>query len=117
MLERFLDVLNSNGLIAAFAFIGLLMLACNLAARYLTGGRIHGSAIAIAAGLLLSYIGGVATGGTDGLSDIAMFSGLGIMGGSMLRDFAIVATAFGVDVAELKKAGIVNRDMIRVVYI
>ena len=49
MLERFLDVLNSNGLIAAFAFIGLLMLACNLAARYLTGGRIHGSAIAIAA--------------------------------------------------------------------
>ena len=105
MLERFLDVLNSNGLIAAFAFIGLLMLVCNLAARHLTGGRIHGSAIAIVAGLLLSYIGGVATGGTDGLSDIAMFSGLGIMGGSMLRDFAIVATAFGVDVAELKKAG------------
>lgn len=27
------------------------------------------------------------------------------MGGSMLRDFAIVATAYGVDVRELKKAG------------
>ena len=100
-----LDVIASNGLITAFALVGLLMLVCNLISRYLTAGRIHGSAIAIAAGLLLSYLGGLYTGGEDGLADIALFSGMGLMGGSMLRDFAIVATAFGVDVEELKKAG------------
>ena len=105
MLDRLTDILSSNALITAFALVGLLMLGCNLAARYLTGGRIHGSAIAIAAGLVLAYVGGIATGGEDGLADIAVFSGLGVMGGSMLRDFAIVATAFGVDLAELKKAG------------
>lgn len=106
MSERFLEVFTGNGLITAFAAVGLLMLVCNLISKYLTAGRIHGSAIAIAAGLALSYVGGVATGGEDGLADIALFSGLGLMGGSMLRDFAIVATAFGVDVTELKKAGL-----------
>ena len=105
MHERLLDVFASNGLITAFALVGLLMLVCNLVSRHLTAGRIHGSAIAIAVGLVLSYVGGVASGGEDGLADIALFSGMGLMGGSMLRDFAIVATAFGVDVEELRKAG------------
>ncbi|ERJ19492.1 Malonate transporter protein [Salinisphaera shabanensis E1L3A] len=106
MHERLVDVFTSNGLITAFAAVGLLMLVCNLISKHLTRGRIHGSAIAIAAGLVLSYIGGVSTGGEDGLADVALFSGLGLMGGSMLRDFAIVATAFGVDVEELRKAGL-----------
>lgn len=106
MTERLMDVFASNALITAFAAVGLLMLVCNLVSKHLTAGRIHGSAIAIAAGLLLSYIGGIYTGGKHGLSDVALFSGLGLMGGSMLRDFAIVATAFGVDVDELRKAGI-----------
>jgi len=106
MIERLMDVFASNALITAFAAVGLLMLLCNLISRHLTAGRIHGSAIAIAAGLLLSYIGGAYTGGKHGMADVALFSGLGLMGGSMLRDFAIVATAFGVDVDELRKAGI-----------
>ena len=59
MHERLVDVFTSNGLITAFAAVGLLMLVCNLVSKHLTGGRIHGSAIAIAAGLVLSYIGGV----------------------------------------------------------
>lgn len=105
MLERIHHVFAGNGLITAFATVGLLMLVCNFISRYLTAGRVHGSAIAIAAGLLLSYLGGVYTGGKDGLADMALFSGMGLMGGSMLRDFAIVATAFGVDVNELKKSG------------
>ena len=67
MHERLVDVFTSNGLITAFAAVGLLMLVCNLVSKHLTGGRIHGSAIAIAAGLVLSYIGGVATGGEDGV--------------------------------------------------
>ena len=72
----------------------------------LTGGKIHGSAIAIILGLTLAYIGGVLTGGEKGLSDISIFAGIGLMGGGMLRDFAIVATSFGASFSEIKKAGI-----------
>ena len=75
----------------------------------LTKGRLHGSAVAILICLLLSYIGGVVTGGQKGLVDIALFSGIGLLGGAMLRDFAIVATGFGVSVEELKRAGMVGR--------
>ena len=52
-----------------------------------------------------SYIGGLYSGGQKGLVDIPLFAGLGLLGGAMLRDFAIVATAFGVSVEELKRAG------------
>ena len=45
------------------------------------------------------------TGGSNGLADIAFFSGLGLMGGNMMRDFAIVATAFEVHPAEARRAG------------
>lgn len=105
MVELIHDVLAGNGLITAFAVVGLLILVCNLISKHLTAGRVHGSAIAIGVGLVLAYAGGVATGGKHGLADTALLSGMGLMGGSMLRDFAIVATAFGVDVNELKKAG------------
>lgn len=54
MLERIHHVFASNGLITACATVGLLMLACNFISRYLTAGRVHRSAIAIATGLLLS---------------------------------------------------------------
>ena len=46
------------------------------------------------------------TGGKNGLADIAMLSGVGLMGGAMLRDFTIVATAFGVRLEEFRKTGI-----------
>src|SRR5262249_3275620 len=67
--------------------------------------RVHGSAIAIFLGLALAYVGGKMTGGSKGLADLAVFSGIGLMGGSMLRDFAIVATAFEVRVTEARRAG------------
>ncbi|MCP6542004.1 malonate transporter subunit MadM, partial [Klebsiella pneumoniae] len=35
-----------------------------------------------------------------------LFSGIALMGGGMFRDFAIIATAFGVKLDELKKAGL-----------
>jgi hypothetical protein len=44
------------------------------------------------------------------LIDYLIFSGIGLMGGGMLRDFAIVATAFGADFRELKKAGLAATD-------
>jgi malonate transporter MadM subunit len=76
--------------------------------KRLTFGRIHGSAIAILVGLLLAWAGGVATGGSKGLADIPLLAGLGVLGGAMLRDFAIVATAFEVDPDKARRAGLLG---------
>ncbi len=95
-----------NNLIVAFALIGVTIWISYYLAEKLTRGRIHGSAIAIALGLLAAYFGGIASGGSTGVADIAMLGGIGLMGGGMMRDFAIVATAFGVHLNELKKAGV-----------
>ena len=46
------------------------------------------------------------TGGDKGVADFSLLGGIGLMGGGMLRDFAIVSTAFGVQLSELKKAGV-----------
>ncbi len=98
-------VLAKNGLITAFAFVGLTVWFSYVVSGKLTGGRLHGSAIAILIGLVLAYVGGLMTGGTKGLADVTVLAGIGVMGGSMLRDFAIVATAFGVHMDEIKRAG------------
>ncbi len=96
-------VLTKNGLIFAFVLIGLTnLLAYKMAG--LTKGRIHGSAVAIFFGLVLAYIGG----GAKGIATIPMFAGIGMMGGAMFRDFAIVSTAFGADLREIKKVGVVG---------
>ena len=92
-------VLLANGLLVAFALVGLLMWLSNMLSARLTAGRIHGSAIAIVMGLGLAFWGGITTGGHKGLADLPLLSGIGLMGGAMLRDFAIVATACEVDVA------------------
>ena len=95
-----------NSLVVAFAVVGLTIWISYFLADKLTKGRIHGSAIAIALGLLAAYFGGKATGGSTGVADITLLGGIGLMGGGMMRDFAIVATAFGVKLSELKKAGL-----------
>ncbi len=98
-------VLVRNGLLTAFAFVGITVWVSYLLSDKLTRGRVHGSAIAILIGLVLAYVGGVATGGERGLADIEILAGVGLLGGAMIRDLAIVATAFGVDLAEIRKAG------------
>jgi malonate transporter MadM subunit len=108
LIEVITDVLSKNDLVTAFAFIGLLVFVSYRFSYLLTRGRIHGSAIAITLGLVLAYFGGKYTGGSKGLADIPIFAGIGIMGGAMLRDFAIVSTAFGADLSSLKKAGYVG---------
>ena len=95
-----------NGLVVAFAAVGLTVWFSYWLSDKLTAGRIHGSAIAITLGLVAAYIGGLITGGNTGVADITFLTGVGIMGGGMFRDFAIVATAFGVHLSELKKAGL-----------
>ncbi|HWK23611.1 MAG TPA: malonate transporter subunit MadM [Ureibacillus sp.] len=106
MLNTIKDVFIDNGFITSFLVVGVTMWLAYFLSNKLTKGKIHGSAIAIILGLILAYIGGVATSGTKGLSDISLFAGLGFLGGSMLRDFAIVATSFGANFDEIKKAGI-----------
>jgi malonate transporter MadM subunit len=101
-------VLTANSLLVAFAVVGLIMWLSNALSSRLTGGRIHGSAIAIIIGLALAFWGGITTGGHKGLSDIPVLSGIGLMGGAMLRDFAIVATACEVDIERAKRAGLVG---------
>lgn len=104
-LER---VLVANGLITAFVFVGGLVWVSYVISAKLTRGHVHGSAIAIALGLVLAWVGGLTTGGSRGFSDIPVFAGVGVMGGAMFRDFAIVATAFGADIRALKRAGFIG---------
>ena len=106
MLETLAAVLEKNALITAFVVVGVLVWLSYFLSDKLTRGQVHGSAIAIAIGLLLAWVGGRYTGGTKGLADISLFSGIGVMGGAMFRDFAIIATAFGAHLDELKKAGV-----------
>jgi len=108
ILESLLRVLSANALITAFMFVGALVWLSYLVSARLTRGQVHGSAIAIALGLVLAWYGGLTTGGNTGLADIPLFAGVGIMGGAMFRDFAIVATAFGADLGALKRAGFVG---------
>ena len=96
---------EENGLVTAFAVVGIVMLVSGFLSRKLTFGRVQGSAIAILIGLALAYVGGKMSGGKNGLADIALFGGIGLMGGNMLRDFAIVATAFEVHAEEARRAG------------
>lgn len=107
MLEEIVaKLLGEQALLVAFVTVGALMLVSTGISKYLTAGRIHASAIAILAALGLAWLGGEVTGGKKGLADLPAFAGIALLGGNMLRDFAIVATAFEVNVAEARKSGL-----------
>jgi malonate transporter MadM subunit len=106
--ESLTGVLSSNPLIVAFTLVGALVWLSYWLTGRLTRGRIHGSAVAIAIGLVLAYVGGSVTGGSQGLADFSLLGGIGLMGGAMFRDFAIVATAFGASLDALRRAGLVG---------
>ena len=103
--ENISQVLTGNGMITAFLFSGIVLFLANQISDKLTRGRIHSSAVAIFLGLAAAYIGGLIAGGEKGLADIAVFSGLSFLGGSMLRNFTIVASSYGAKLLEVKKAG------------
>jgi len=105
MIELVTKILSSHALVTAFVVVGVLMGCSYWLCNRIFSGRIHGSALAISIGLLLAYLGGHITGGDQGLADIPWLAGIGIMGGGMLRDFAIVATAYGVRWPEIRRAG------------
>lgn len=99
------ELLTTYSLITAFALVGITIKISYFFSKRFTRGRFHGSAVAILIGLIMAWVGGVATGGDNGIADVSALSGMGLMGGVMLRDLAIVATAFGVRLDEIKKAG------------
>lgn len=104
MLDIAFKLFTKNGMVASFMMLGLITYVA-YRIENLTKDRIHGSAIAIFLGLVLAYFGGIMTGGTKGIADIPVFAGMGLVGGAMFRDFAIVSTAFGADLREIKKIG------------
>jgi len=108
ILEIILDIFTSNGLVMSFLIVGFLSIIADFIAAKVTKGRIHASAIAIYLGLMLAYIGGAVSGGSKGISDISLFAGLGVLGGSSLRDFAIISTAYGAKLSEIKKCGLIG---------
>ena len=80
-MELLEDVFQGNGLVVAFAAVGLVVWFSYFISNTLTNGRIHGSAIAIALGLIAAWWGGTVTGGTAGVADIGLLAGVGLMGG------------------------------------
>lgn len=98
-------IFTKYGLVMSFIVVGAIMLVSYNISK-LTKNRVHGSAISITIGLILAYIGGKVAGGTHGLADITLFSGIGVMGGKMLLNTGIVSTAMGVRFKEIRKVGI-----------
>lgn len=96
---------TSYGLVGAFILVAVIMWVSYTFAGLLKQKRM-GSAIAIMVALVVAFIGGKITGGEKGISDIAVFGGVGLLGGGMMRDYTIVSTAYGVKVENLKKAGL-----------
>ena len=84
MIESLHKIVAEQGLVLAFALVGILMWLSAVICRRLTAGRIHASAIAIVAALALAWLGGVLTGGKKGLADVPAFAGLALLGGPML---------------------------------
>lgn len=93
-------IIDSNGLIVAFLVVGGILLLAYALSKYLTRGRIPGAALAILIGLALAF-----TGTDKGVADHPLFAGLAVLGGSMFRDFSVVATAMGADLAIIRKTG------------
>ena len=105
-MDILINVLVKNGLLTAFAVVGITMWVSYFLSARLTRGHLHGSALAIMLGLLMAYIGGVVTGGKNGVVDFKLLSGVGLLGGAMLRDFAIVSTAYGATLTDMRKCGV-----------
>lgn len=105
VLDIVVGIFTKNGFVMSFLMIGILSYLATLISDKLLRGRIPGSAVAIFFGLILAYIGGAVTGGEKGIADAGIFAGVGVLGASTLRDFTIIATAYGAKLSEIKKCG------------
>jgi malonate transporter MadM subunit len=122
ILDIIAGIFIDNGFVMAFLIVGIVAMFSNFVSTKITKGRIHNSAIAIFLGLVIAYIGGriameygVENGwikdvsaAKKGIANIPVFAGIGVLGGSSLRDYAIVSTAFGAKMSEIKKCGLIG---------
>ena len=95
-----IKLLDKNGLVFSFLIVSAIVYVSYYIGKKITNNKIPGAAIAISFGLLIAYYGG-----EKGVASIPAFSGMAILGGSMLRDFSIVSTAMGASFSEIKKTG------------
>ncbi len=95
------ELIADNGLIVAFLVVGLIMALSYWISDRLLAKTIPGVALAVLAGLGLATLGD-----SKGISDIPLFAGMALLGGTMLRDFTIVATAMGADISKIREAGV-----------
>lgn len=96
---------TSYDLVVAFGLVAVIMIFAYSIAKFIKQPKM-GSAIAMIIALILAYIGGTITGGSNGIADIPIFTGFALLGGSMFRDFTIISTAYGANMEDLKKAGL-----------
>ena len=90
-------MIDKNGLVFAFLVVGIIMYLSFQVSKHLFIKKIPGVALAVFAGLVLALFGS-----KRGISDIPLFTGMALLGGSMLRDFSVVATAVGADLSKAK---------------
>lgn len=102
------EILVDHAFVMSFMIVAAGMGLSAVIAKYVFKEKVPTSAIAVIVGLFIAYIGGVIAEGDHGIADISMFSGIGILGGSSLRDFAIISTAYGASLKELKKSGFIG---------
>jgi malonate transporter MadM subunit len=98
-------LLSVNALIVAFLVVAVISWLSAYISNKILKGRVPSAAIAIIAGLVLAFFGGKWTGGNKGISDVPGLAGFALLGSGMLRDFAVVATAMGSSLKEMKKTG------------
>ena len=99
-MEIIKEILDKNGLIFAFLLVGLIMSFSFWISKKI-GNKIPAVALAVFIGLVIALFGQ-----KKGISDVQFFSGMALLGGSMLRDFSIVATAMGAEIDKIKQAGL-----------
>lgn len=97
MIEK---IIGANGLVFAFFIVGVIMYLSYLFSKKILNNIIPGAAIAIIIALFLAFLGE-----EKGVANLPYMGGVAVLGGSMLRDFSVVATAMGVDVSKIKQAG------------
>jgi malonate transporter MadM subunit len=100
-MELLNSLIDKNGLVFAFLLVGIIMLLSFWFSKTFLNKKIPGVAIAVLVGLGLATLGG-----EKGISDIPVFAGMALLGGAMLRDFTVVATAMGADINKIKDAGL-----------
>lgn len=97
------NLLEQTGLLTGFVFAALMALIANFLTKRVLKNRLQWAAVAMFIALILSFVGGMLTGGKKGLADIAAFSGVGFLGGSMMQEFTVVSLVAGIDIQMFKK--------------